>query len=104
MYTKYVTLKESTIYNDTNGNVYPDIFSFPIDKFIYTETAEKYALTSRDIYRFDLLVYNYYSDSNYDDVILWLNNINHIEDVTPGTIINLPSRKDVINFYRDNFA
>jgi len=104
MSNKYTTLKDSLIYKDSFGNSFPDIFSFPIESFKYTEITQKYIINSRDIYRFDLLMYNYYGDSSYDDLVLWLNNIELISEMNPGDTLELPSKRDLDNFYRDNFA
>ncbi len=104
MKSKYRTISESEIYSDNFGNKYPDIFSFPIEKFEYTDPVQSYSLGIRDIYRFDLLIYSYYDTSDYTDIILWLNNIEHISDVETGTNISLPSKKDIENFYKENFV
>jgi len=101
--TKYLTISESAVYTDSLGNKFPDIFTFNIDKFKTTEASLNYVLNAVDIYRFDLLIVNYYGSSYYDDMVLWLNNIEHIADVVPGTIILLPSKKDLDDYYREYY-
>ena len=102
MRDKYFVCKASSEV-DQFGNNYPDIFTLPIENFAYTTKPQKYYLTSRDIYRFDLLMQSYYSTPEYEDIILWLNNITHISLKTPGETILLPSMTDIENFYRKNY-
>lgn len=99
-YTKYLVMQESVEYSDEFGNTYPNVFSFPIRNFAYSETPTQYNLTEIDIQRFDLLVYSFYNTSIYDDIVLWLNNINHISDTPIGTTIYLPTKNDIDAFYR----
>lgn len=101
MKSKYLTIKESSIYADQNGNTYPDIFTFPANKLTFKSRAQKYILNYNDIIRFDLLISNYYGFADYSDIVLWFNEINHIADVIPGTVIYLPDQNDIDTFYRD---
>ena len=95
--TRYDTIKPSSQIN-LKGNQYPDLMSFPIDKFKFTEISKEYILTEPDIDRFYLVCYREYGVSYFDDIILWLNNIDTIHDVTPGTSIQLPAKKDLDRF------
>lgn len=60
---------------NSNGDSYRDIYLFPIDKFVYNTTPDKYVLSTADIDRLDLLMFNTYDVSAWDDIILWLNGI-----------------------------
>lgn len=104
MPNRYLVIKESEEHSDTNGNFYPDIFSIPINNFKPQKAPQIYTLSERDIYRFDLLIFNYYKDSNYDDIILMLNNIEHISDVEPGTKILLYDVEDINSFYKEYYV
>jgi hypothetical protein len=101
MKSKYLTIKKSDVYTDENGNAYPDIFSFPNDKLTLTRKAQKYILNANDIARFDTLISSYYGIADYDDLVLWINEINYIGDVAIGTEIILPDKNDLDDFYRD---
>lgn len=101
--TKYLTISPSAVYKDTLGNLLPDIFTFSIDSFEMKEVPFVYELNSIDIYRFDLLILNYYGNSYYDDLVLWINKIRHIADVMPGTKIILPNKKDIDDYYREYY-
>lgn len=96
--TRYLTMTESSVTN-SQGVAYPDILSFPIDKFKYTEEPYEYVLTQSDIDRFDYLMYRFYNTAYYDDMVLWLNNIASLHDLEPGDTINLPSKTDLENFF-----
>lgn len=102
MKTKYLTIKPSSIYKDSSGDYFPDIFSFPINNLIFSETPQKYTLSANDIKRFDILVYRYYGSSDYKDLVLWVNNISNLDEINPGFQIILPIKKDIENFYRGN--
>lgn len=101
MNTRYSIMKNSEVYKDDFGNEYKDVFSFPINDFSASESVISYTLTSLDIYRFDLLVYRIYNDANYDDFVLWYNNIENIKRLKPGTVILFPAKVDIDNFYRE---
>jgi hypothetical protein len=101
---KYLTIKDSSVYTDTYGNAYPDIFTFNINSFTYTEKPVEYYLEDNDIQRFDLLMYNYYGSSDYDTYVLWLNGIGHIADEKVGTKIYLPAKTDIDAYISGNLV
>jgi len=98
---RYFLMNESII-TDHFGNKYPNLFTFPLNKFRITKSPQKYVLTSNDIDRFDLLISSYYGTSDYDDIVLIYNNINLIYERNPGDIIYLPDPYDIEMFYRNN--
>lgn len=98
---RYLLMKPSSQAN-TQGFAYPDVFSFPIEKFTYTEPPEEYALTQPDIDRIDLLMYRKYGTAQYDDVVLWLNSIASIHDLEPGNVLKLPLKDDLEQFFIRN--
>lgn len=102
MKNRYSVLK-SSVHVDEYGISYPDIFSLNIDSFKITKNPQKYILSERDIYRFDLLMYAFYNDCNYDDLTLMLNKFEHISDVKPGSEILIYAKEDLDNFYRENY-
>lgn len=102
MRSKYLTIKPSTAYSDDKGDFFPDIFSFPFSKFKVTTIPQKYVMTKSDVSRFDILMYNYYGTCDYDDLVLWLNDISDISTVIPGSTIVLPPKDDIEKFYREN--
>jgi hypothetical protein len=88
----------------TEGTLYPDIMTFPIDDFKFTDVPMEYYLTEIDIYRFDVLLLKLYDVAEMDDILFWLNNIPFIYDEADGTKILIPSRKDMEDFYLKNLA
>lgn len=101
MRSRYKTLKESTQTN-SKGNPYPDVMSFPIEKFTFTGTGKEYYLTQTDIDRIDLLCYREYGVSYYDDMVLWLNDIDSLHNIVAGTKILLPPKRDLDRFMIKN--
>lgn len=84
---------------DEFGDLYPDLMTLPINRFKYTIAPDEYYLTEADVIRFDLLIYAVYGISDYDDIVLWLNNISFKEDLVAGTKIILPNIVDISKFY-----
>jgi len=97
---RYLLTKNSE--NMYENNEYPDILTFPLQKFVYTKTPLIYTLTYQDISRFDVFIFNQYGTCDYDDFILMLNNIYFKEDLAVGDKIILPDLEDIENFYSKN--
>lgn len=99
--TRYEIMKAS---NQTNsdGNNYPDVMTFPIEKFVFTDPGKNHILTRSDLDRFDILCIREYGVSYYDDIVLWLNNIDNLKNVTPGNTIFLPTKRDLDRFFTKN--
>jgi hypothetical protein len=93
--TKYDLMNDSTTYTDEFGNYFADILSYPINNFVESIPPLEIILTENDINRFDLFIYNVYSNLDYESFILWYNNIEYISRVEPGTKIILPSATDI---------
>jgi len=86
-------------FNEVNSDNYRDIYNFPIDNFVYTINPEKYVLTTADVDRIDLLMFRVYENAAWDDIILWLNGISSVYELSPGDEIILPSIIDLTSFY-----
>lgn len=99
MRTKYLTIKDSPTEVNTYGEVYPDIMTFPINKFEYTDIPRRVILTQADITRFDLFSYRYYRTCDYTDILLWLNNYASYHDLTVGDEILVPTIDDINAFF-----
>lgn len=98
--SKYKITTPSTVEFNVNGIAYPDLFSFPVEEFVYIEKPLDYILTEKDVRRFDQLMLSYYASADfYDDIVLWLNDILYLDDDLIGTTIRLPSKRDLDNFY-----
>ena len=98
----YLTIKDNTSDIDENGQYWPDIMTFPINRFQYTIAPREITLTEQNVIRMDLLIFNYYNTSDYDDIILWLNNIEYKTDLEAGQKFLLPDKRDIERFYVDN--
>jgi hypothetical protein len=84
---------------DGEGGYYPDICSIPLDKFRYTEAPKEHYLTEKEIERIDIFIFNEYGTSEFDDILLWLNNIDDIYSLSADTKILIPTKTDMENFY-----
>jgi hypothetical protein len=84
---------------DNDGTVYPDCLSVPLNQFRYKKNASAVRLTQVDIDRFDLFIFGKYNTCDYIDLILWLNNIGSVRELTAGMTIKLPAKSDLDSFY-----
>jgi hypothetical protein len=98
---RYATIKESTQVTDKGEN-YPDLMSFPIEKFSFSGNGKEVVLTQSDLDRFDLTCARQYGSSIYGDLVLWLNNISSIHYITAGETIVFPSLRDLEKFMIKN--
>ena len=101
MRSRYDLMQLST-QRSTKDTYFSDIMTFPIRNFKFTDIPDEYYLTQKDIERIDLLMYRVYGSAQYDDIILWLNGISNFFNITAGTKIFLPSRKDIEQFFLNN--
>ena len=97
--TRYNTIPPSKVVTDTASQPYPDPLLFPINDFVISERGQEYNVTQGDIDRWDLLINTIYGTSDYDDIVLWLNNKGAPYELTPGEIIILPLKADIERFY-----
>lgn len=101
MKTRYITMKKSKVKN-FKGQSYPDVLSFPIKKFKFSDPLKEVVITQRYKERFYLICYDTYGVAEYDDIILWLNGISSTYLLKPGETILLPSKRDLDKFLIEN--
>lgn len=100
MKNKYQLMRNSE-FTDSDGNNYPDLSTFPLETLVINTKPLNYSLTENDCLRFFDLIYKYYGNFDfYDDMVLWLSDI---EDITLESNferkINLISKKDLDSWY-----
>lgn len=102
--SRYLFMQDSD-QADSEGNFYPDICTFKIEEFDYTEKVYEERLRQGDVYRLDILIYDLYKDFFlYDELTLWLNNRLSLSKEDIGTTLNLPDKKDFDSFYIKNIV
>lgn len=102
--SKYLLMKDSS-QSDEFGNKYPDLTTFPINEFTPQTKAIDYELSSNDCYRFFDLINSYYGSFDfYDDITLWLNDIEYIskEEDNFEKYIRLFQKKDLDRWFLSN--
>ena len=98
-------LMASSVVTDSEGNTYPDIATFPIEDFSPTVKPANYSLTWQNTKRFFDLIYEWYGAFPfYDDIILWLNDIQYISDSDANfqKVLNMYSKQDLDDWYVKN--
>jgi hypothetical protein len=87
---------------DNDGTIYPDCLSIPLNAFRAQKNFSLIRLTQVDIDRFDLFMDKKYHSLDYIDIILWLNNISSLRELTAGDYIGLPAKSDLDTFFIKN--
>ena len=100
MRSRYQTMIKSLTETDSvTGEAYYDVLTFPIELFTYTQTTIEYPLTKNDLQRIDNTMNTYYGVAEFDDIVLWLNDIPFIHDSEAGDLMKLPRKKDIERFF-----
>jgi len=73
-------------------------------KFTWKSGYHSHILTEQEIYKPYLIAYKYYGEVEYEDIILLLNNIEHIFDCRPGIKLRIPKINDIDDFLLENKA
>lgn len=98
---RYDVMKLSNVPNN-EGGFYYDPFTIPLDSFKITKNPLQYSLREIDKNRFDLLMFKAYGTSTFDDIVLLLNNVEHLNEVETDTTVYFPDRADVDSFFLEN--
>jgi hypothetical protein len=99
MRSRYDLAETASQKSDVTDTYYKDIFSIPLQKFQYNDIDETYYLEKEERYRQDIIINRYYEVAEYDDIVLWLNNIGYLPDEDVGKEITIPSLNDMETFY-----
>jgi hypothetical protein len=99
MRSRYDLANNSSQKSNNTNTYYKDIYSIPTRKFQYNETSQFHNLNQGDLYRQDIMIYRYYDVAEFDDIVLWLNNIGYLQDEKSGNNITIPALIDMENFY-----
>ena len=81
------------------GTPYKDIFTLPLQKFIYKDSIIEVTLDSKDISRPDYLGSKIYTEDEFEDFVLWLNVVGLLQYKNPGDTLEAPSKVDLEDFY-----
>lgn len=103
---KYLLMQDSQT-TDELGNSFPDLATFPIEKFINNLKPAFYTLSYNDTQRFFDLINGVYQNFDfYDDITLWLNDIDYISKTSENfdKKISFYKKSDLDQFFFDNYV
>ena len=85
-----------------DGTIYRDCLSLPLRDYRPQRNGSIVRLTQVDIDRFDIYIDKYYNSLDYIDIILWLNNVSSVRELSAGDFITLPAKSDLNTFFINN--
>lgn len=97
MKSRYDYMEDSKV-TDVDGVPYPDVLTTNYSDFAITSIPTSHRVTAGDIQKFWLYMYNKYGESQYDDILLNMNQIGYIGELEPGYKIYEFSKDDITNF------
>jgi len=92
---KIISTETETIY---------DPMSVDINSFLWASGYYNHKITQREIEKPYLISLQYYGTVDYEDIILWLNNIPDVFELVPGIELRIPKLVDLKKFIVDNTA
>jgi hypothetical protein len=92
-------MKTSKTVQADDGTYYPDVMTLQSSNFTLTNVPYEHPLTSNDILRVDILIGSFYGYSDYYDLVLDINEVEHIKNKNIGDVIYLPSLEELDSFY-----
>lgn len=100
MISRYSFMTESQKGVDPqDGTPYPDPLSINYRNTQLTSMPQYTQIEQRYLDRFWTLVYDFYGLTEYDDILLMINNVPYISSLEPGSNIYLLSLNDLQNFH-----
>lgn len=97
MISRYDYMESSKVF-DIDGESFPDPLSVAYNNVELTKLPSKKSVSSVDIAKFWLFMYNNYNIQEKDDILLGLNGIPYIGMLEPGDDIFLVDSTDLDNF------
>ena len=102
MQSRYSVITPSTEVQDTDDQFWPDPLTFPINRLRLTDNAYKFDISQRDKIRIDSLMFRLYAVAEFDDIVLWSNNIQYLSEATLGKEIHFPTKSTLNRFLIEN--
>ena len=102
MRSYYDLMKLSSTEKADDGTYYPDVMTLPTNSFVFNEVPVEYNITSMDIERIDMFFGATYGESDYYDLVLDINAIDHIKNKAVGDPLYLPTLRELDDFYLRN--
>jgi len=82
---------------DNNIDFY-DVLFVDWNKFIFDPQTIEYTVTKMDCERPDLISFRHYGKADYLDILMLVNNIDHILELTPKTVLKIPPLASIQKF------
>ena len=92
---------QNILYQDVNYIIY-DPLSVNWNNFTWANGYFPHKVSSMDIIKPYLISFAYYGTGEYENIILLLNNIEHVWDMVVESEIKIPKKIDLDDFIRAN--
>jgi hypothetical protein len=98
MQSRYDIMEKGAVLDSEDKDPFPDPLSVNWTEFTLTSSPYLKTLQERYIHRPWLLTYQMYGVSQWDDILLTLNNIPYKEQLRAGDDFFIPSQEDINKF------
>jgi len=93
-------METSDVIDEETGEAFPDILTADYASFRFSRSPTRYRLKPQDIDKFFNLHKRVYGSYNGDDILLDLNLIPHRTYMETGSLVFLPSTRDMEEFIK----
>jgi len=100
----YDLMQPSIIQDSEYKLPFPDVCTKAFSEFVFDEAPYSYMLTHNDIYRPDLMIAQFYTISELDDIVLTVNQIAELDETMVGNTVLIPTKNNVERFYNENYV
>lgn len=90
------------VLDTSNDTIIYDPISIDWSTFLWNEGYYTHRMSRHDILKPYYISFTYYGTSIYEDIILLLNNIEHVWDLIPEQEIRIPKLSELQKFLKDN--
>lgn len=97
MKSRYDYFEESTVL-DIDGTAYPDPLTVNYNEGRLTKIPTEITISARNLAKFWTLMYEEYSQTYHDDLLLNENGVPYVMCLRPGDIILKPVQSDLTGF------
>lgn len=98
MKSRYDFMTESSVVDREDNQTYPDPLSINFSSVQLTEIPKYVEIDQRYIDAFWIFMWEFYGLTEWDDILLGINNVGYLGQLEPGDVLYLVKDSDLFNF------